>query len=814
MFSFRKHCLFFIFLFGYSVAHAQIDLNNGLVTWLPFSGTMNDASGNGNTGLPQGTSYTADRFGATNRAVFLNGVDEYITLRDSLGQFSSTPFSIVLWIQPSSNKYSCLIGKRNFGPTNSQQYQMTLFRPFFGLFSGITSNALPCLGDLTLDVMNVTSYPTNFCVDSWHNIIITFDGNAQRMYFDGVMVDETPSTFPAMQQCNADIRLGNWWSGDPLFFGGKMDDFRWYNRVINAEEINALAADKGPAAISKADFIQERTTCTPLGISLASVPFNTSNVLWRFGDGNSASSSSVVTHTYAAQGLYPVTLVIDENGVCRDSITKLIDMSVLSGNVIVTPDTTVCVGDTVSLRTIPAQAFCWSPATVQLNQLDDPSGKLPIQAPQNLSLVMVPDDVNLVSNGDFELGNQNFSTQYNFITQRSADAQYGIVVDPRTWYSIVNCRSCVDHTGSTGGKLLVVDGSTDSSLSVWCQTITAAVNTNYTLSIWVNKYSTPELATLGLFIDGVKMIEVNDGNNFVGEWRLYSFDWNSGSKTSFDFCIKLTSTSSTGNLIGIDDISIKVKRVVQENIRIDVSGGPPLLVSSDTSICQGQTAQLKVTGGINNSWTPTTGLSDPNSANPFATPNFTTKYYVVSDAGACSSKDSVLVVVNPTPTLIGPAQEQICEGDSVQLTISGASTYIWSPASGLNDPLVSSPIAFPTETTSYLVSGTNDNGCTATALVKVVVFSKTGFFIPNAFTPNNDGKNDCFRIPNAEGGISYELAVFNRYGERVFFSRDPSECWNGRFKGSELPIGTYAYYLNLTTSCEVIRKKGVVNLIR
>ncbi|MFN5647475.1 MAG: LamG domain-containing protein, partial [Sphingobacteriales bacterium] len=297
MFSFRKHCLFFIFLFGYSVAHAQIDLNNGLVTWLPFSGTMNDASGNGNTGLPQGTSYTADRFGATNRAVFLNGVDEYITLRDSLGQFSSTPFSIVLWIQPSSNKYSCLIGKRNFGPTNSQQYQMTLFRPFFGLFSGITSNALPCLGDLTLDVMNVTSYPTNFCVDSWHNIIITFDGNAQRMYFDGVMVDETPSTFPAMQQCNADIRLGNWWSGDPLFFGGKMDDFRWYNRVINAEEINALAADKGPAAISKADFIQERTTCTPLGISLASVPLNTSNVLWRFGDGNSASSSSVVTHT-------------------------------------------------------------------------------------------------------------------------------------------------------------------------------------------------------------------------------------------------------------------------------------------------------------------------------------------------------------------------------------------------------------------------------------------------------------------------------------------------------------------------------------
>jgi gliding motility-associated-like protein len=186
----------------------------------------------------------------------------------------------------------------------------------------------------------------------------------------------------------------------------------------------------------------------------------------------------------------------------------------------------------------------------------------------------------------------------------------------------------------------------------------------------------------------------------------------------------------------------------------------------------------------------------------------------VSDAGACSSKDSVLVVVNPNPILVGPAQEQICEGDSVQLTISGATTYTWSPASGLSNLLISSPIAFPSETISYLVTGTNDNGCTDTALIKVIVFSKSGLFIPNAFTPNNDGKNDCFRIPNAEGGTSYELAVFDRYGERVFFSRNPSECWNGRFKGTELPVGTYAYYLNLTTSCEVIRKKGLINLIR
>ena len=813
MISCRKVYLFLILMYWQSFAQAQVDLSNGLVSWLPFSGTMNDASGNGNNGLPQGTEYTIDRFGSSNSAVFLNGFNAFITLSDQLGQFSSTPFSIVLWFQPSSKKNACLIGKRNFGPTNSQQYQMSLFRPFFGLFSGITSNALPCPGDLTLDVMNVTNYPADFCINNWHNIIITFDGIAQRMYFDGIMIDETPSSFPAMQQCNADIRLGNWWSGDPLFFGGKMDDFRWYSRVLNADEINVLAGDKGPASLANADFIQESNSCSPLGISFTNVTAST-NVLWRFGDGNVSRSSTVVTHTYQSQGIYPVTLVVDENSACRDSITKQIDLTVSPGNVILTPDTSVCVGDTAQLRTLPALTFCWSPAVVQVNQPDAPSGILPVQSAQNLNLLIVPDAVNLVRNGDFESGNQDFNSQYNFSTLRSADAQYGVVSDPRTWYNIVNCRTCVDHTGSTGGKLLVVDGATDTSLSVWCQTISATQHNNYIFSIWVNQYSSPELAMLGLYIDGVKMIEVNDGNDSVGVWRRYRFEWNSGSKTSFDFCIKLTSSSAVGNLIGIDDISIKAKRYLQENVRVDVAGGPPLQVSADTIICQGQTTQLRVSGGINNTWTPIIGLSDPNSASPFATPAFTTQYYVVSDAGACSSTDSVLVVVNPNPTLVAPTQEGICEGDSVQLFTSGALAYLWSPSIGLSDPFVSSPLAFPSETTSYQVRGTDTNGCSDTAIVKVVVFPKAGLFIPNAFTPNNDGKNDCFRIPNAEGGISFELAIFDRYGERVFFSRDPAACWNGRFKGAELPIGSYAYYLNITTTCQVIRKKGVVNLIR
>lgn len=815
MHPYRKFCLFLILFSILQKSEAQVNLNNGLVSWLPFSGTMNDASGNANNGVPQGTTYTTDRFGAAGQAVFLNGINEFITLNDAMGQFSSTPFSIVLWIQPSAEKYSCLIGKRNFGPTNSQQYQLSLFRPAFGLFSGITSNALPCPGDLTLDVMNVTNYPSEFCINTWHNIIITFDGRFQRMYFDGVLVDETPSSFPAMQQCNADIRLGNWWSGDPLSYFGKMDDFRWYNRVINSDEILALAGDKGPDLVNTADFIQERSACSPSNITFTNVSPNlNTNVLWRFGDGNISRTSNSITHTYQAPGLYPVTLIINENDACSDAVTKLIDMSLTPADVIVTPDTIVCVDDSFRLRAIPAQMYCWSPAILQSTKPNDPSGSLTIQSSQNLDLVVVPDAFNIVRNGDFELGNQDFTSEYGFTAQRSGDAQFGIVTNPRNWFSAVVCSTCVDHTGANGGRLLVVNGSTDTTLNLWCQTISVAPNRSYTFSFWVNKYATPDLATVGLYIDNIKMISVDDGNNNPGIWQQYSFDWNSGSKQSINFCIRLTGNSATGNLLGIDDISIKEKVFRQESIRISVAGGPPLQVSPDTMVCQGQSVQLSVTGGFNNSWSPSMGLSDPNSATPLARPNVTTKYYVVSDAGACSSEDSVLVVVNPNPVLVAPADRGVCEGDSVQLVIAGAITYEWFPAAGLDDPLSSTPIAFPSATTNYLVKGTDDNGCADTAGVKVTVFPKSGLFIPNAFTPNNDGRNDCFRIPNSGGSGSFELAIFDRYGERVFYTRDPAVCWDGRFKNQDLPIGSYTYYLNMATSCEVIRRKGLVSIIR
>jgi gliding motility-associated-like protein len=93
--------------------------------------------------------------------------------------------------------------------------------------------------------------------------------------------------------------------------------------------------------------------------------------------------------------------------------------------------------------------------------------------------------------------------------------------------------------------------------------------------------------------------------------------------------------------------------------------------------------------------------------------------------------------------------------------------------------------------------------------------------IANVFTPGNaDGKNDCFRVYGISTSCEEaELRIFNRYGERIFFTKNLDECWNGRVNnnGPILPAGTYFYQLNIVKSPYIPSPKlynGVIQLVR
>ena len=86
--------------------------------------------------------------------------------------------------------------------------------------------------------------------------------------------------------------------------------------------------------------------------------------------------------------------------------------------------------------------------------------------------------------------------------------------------------------------------------------------------------------------------------------------------------------------------------------------------------------------------------------------------------------------------------------------------------------------------------------------------------LPNTFTPNKDNKNDCFHVLINGEIKNFTLLIHNRWGEKVFETHNSNDCWNGKYKGMDVEIGNYVYYLSAKTLCGEFSKKGNLLLIR
>jgi gliding motility-associated-like protein len=168
------------------------------------------------------------------------------------------------------------------------------------------------------------------------------------------------------------------------------------------------------------------------------------------------------------------------------------------------------------------------------------------------------------------------------------------------------------------------------------------------------------------------------------------------------------------------------------------------------------------------------------------------------------------LTVTAADTIIQPYQQtQLNAAADIPIT-----TYSWTPASTLDDAAIADPIAKPTSTTYYTVAAQAADGCKATAGIKVGVFSN--LYMPNAFTPNGDGKNDVYRIPPSTQLTINRFSVYNRWGQRVFTTANKSEAWDGKVGGQPQEPGTYIWevqYQDMITHQPVIQK-GFFILVR
>ena len=223
-------------------------------------------------------------------------------------------------------------------------------------------------------------------------------------------------------------------------------------------------------------------------------------------------------------------------------------------------------------------------------------------------------------------------------------------------------------------------------------------------------------------------------------------------------------------------------------------------LSGNDHICEGSTSQLQATGGIRYSWTPVIGLSSPTVPNPIASPKDTVTYKVyVYNQYECADSAFVTINVWKKPVAKAGPDKKTKEGIPVVLDGSASGTnvtYSWTPPVFLDHPESLKPKATLTDDFRYTLTVVSNQGC-GMSVDEVFVKVFKNVVVPNAFSPNGDGINDNWQIRGLSSYPDAVLQVYNRYGQQLFESKSYNTPWNGTYKGTLLPVGTYYYIIDL-----------------
>jgi gliding motility-associated-like protein len=272
-----------------------------------------------------------------------------------------------------------------------------------------------------------------------------------------------------------------------------------------------------------------------------------------------------------------------------------------------------------------------------------------------------------------------------------------------------------------------------------------------------------------------------------------------------------TLTATIGHCVATDQVIVKTVAYPTAN------------AGADTVICYGTTAQLNGSMvGSSFTWSPPVSLTNQNTLSPLANPSGTTSYILtVRDTLGCPkpTTDVVLVTVLPKIRAFAGADTAVVVGQPLHFQATGGVKYLWSPATWLNKTDVPDPIAVydeGVENITYKVDVFNEANCVDSAFVSVKIFKTIPqVFVPTAFSPNGDAKNDVFR-PIAVGISRIEyFRVFNRWGQLVFHTTVNGQGWDGRIGGKEQSTGTFVWLVKgVDYTGKSFFAKGTVTLIK
>jgi gliding motility-associated-like protein len=297
----------------------------------------------------------------------------------------------------------------------------------------------------------------------------------------------------------------------------------------------------------------------------------------------------------------------------------------------------------------------------------------------------------------------------------------------------------------------------------------------------------------------------------------YSISWEPAG-----FCTNPSNTTTTVNIPSSTNFTLTVIDAAQDTcidfLSVFVNDINKFGAGEDKGICYLFGSPVTIgdpdnyQGNFTFSWLPVSDLSNPSAPNPIATPSVNTTFTLTVSSPSCGTiSDEVTVFVYEVNADAGPSIT-IDEGETATLNGSGGVSYYWSPPQSIKYSNTQNPDVNPISSITYTLEVLDVHGCRGYDTIRVFVRESDELIFYNTFTPNNDGENDRWVIPNISKYPENILEIYNRYGQLVFKRNGYNNEWNGTYFGQELPTGTYFYMLD--TNSDKGTYKGSVTIMR
>lgn len=476
-----------------------------------------------------------------------------------------------------------------------------------------------------------------------------------------------------------------------------------------------------------ADFSLQKDGCAFEGISFTNNSTDATSYVWSFGDGNT-STANTPTYAYSNNGQFQASLVAIDNMGCKDTASaKPIDIHQPVASFTMSDSISICPNIIVNFDASSSQnanSYLWNFDGGNTSGKVDPTKVFNTPKIYQITLI-VTDAFGCTDTANNTVKVLGFSGAISYsplkgcvplevnYTSQVNGAIPSIVWDFDDGTTVQGGASSQTHTYTQAGKYVPRIIFND---NLGCNAISQGNDTIYVDDVEADYATGPACSFSTVEFMDVSKTVISTITNTYWEFHDSSYSVLQSPKRTYKEAGKYWVMLAVKNAQGCID-TVEKELTINDPI--------PMYAGDDSVICLTDSMMLMPTGGVSYNWSPPTGLGCTNCNNPKASPSAKTEYTVIStDINGCHDTDKVIVDIKTKVTSVVGEGADICETDTVEINVSGAQTYAWTPEFSLDDATSSNPMAFPRATTKYTVVAYEGSCIPDTQSVNVEVFPK------------------------------------------------------------------------------------------